>query len=477
MKFTSQAFKQQAVAALANTGLQKALRKAKDGFILKRQAALDALPEFEQLRARAIEIKQHTLSHLDAYLSYFEQQVINSGGQVHWASTPAQAQHIIIEICKGKQARTITKGKTMVGEEASLNEALQAAGFETIETDLGEYIIQLAGEPPSHIIAPAVHKSKQQIADLFKAHHKQYQFNSELDTIPEIVDEARKVLRNKFIQADVGITGANFLIAETGSTVIVTNEGNGDLTATLPKTHIVMASVEKVVPTLEDTAVLLRLLGRSATGQEITSYTTFFNGPKRSTDLDGPEEFHVVLLDNGRSDMLSNEYHDMLRCLHCGACLNHCPVYNAIGGHAYGWVYPGPMGAVLTPLIQGLQMSGDLPFASSFCGRCEEVCPVSIPLPQLLRQHRVHAHEQKINSTRSRLGLALWALFARHPGLYRPAIKLMTALLGWKGKRSGRFSYLPFAGGWIQSKDMPAPSGQSFVSAWNKQHHTKGVTR
>lgn len=477
MKFTSQAFKQQAVDALANTGLQTALRKARDGFIRKRQAALDALPEFEQLRARAIEIKQHTLSHLDVYLSHFEQQVIKSGGHVHWASTPAQAQQIIIEICEGKQARTITKGKTMVGEEASLNEALQAAGFEAIETDLGEYIIQLAGEPPSHIIAPAVHKSKQQIADLFKAHHKPYHFNSELETIPEIVDEARKVLRNKFIQADVGITGANFLIAETGSTVIVTNEGNGDLTASLPKTHIVMASIEKVVPTLEDTAVLLRLLGRSATGQEITSYTTFFNGPKRTADLDGPEEFHVVLLDNGRSDMLTNEYHDMLRCLHCGACLNHCPVYNAIGGHAYGWVYPGPMGAVLTPLIQGLHTSGDLPFASSFCGRCEEVCPVCIPLPQLLRQHRMHAHVQKINSTRSRLGLALWALFARHPGLYRPAIKILTALLGWKGKHSGRFSYLPLAGGWTQSKDMPAPPGQSFVSAWKKQQHTKGVTR
>ena len=473
MKSKSHAFKQQAVTALADVTLQKALVNAKDGFISKRKVALDALPLFEELRTKAIEIKEHTLAHLDQYLEYFEQKVEASGGTVHWASTPAEAQQIIVELCKQANARTVTKGKSMVGEEASINEALEAAGFEAIETDLGEYIIQLANEPPSHIIAPAVHKSKQQIADLFKLHHKKYKFDSKLETIPEIVNEARQVLRDKFINADVGITGANFLIAETGSTVIVTNEGNGDLTACLPKTHIVISSIEKVVPTLEDTSVLLRLLARSATGQEITSYTTFFNGPKRDSDIDGPEHFHVVLLDNGRTDMLMNENHDMLRCIHCGACLNHCPVYSAIGGHAYGWVYPGPMGSVLTPLMQGLNEGKDLPFASTFCGRCEEVCPLSIPLPKLLRQHRNHIHEDKLNTSRSRAGLAAWAFIARHPKLYRTLSNNFIKILGWLGKKSGRFSWLPFASAWTVSKDLPAPQSESFMAAWAQQQQNK----
>lgn len=474
MKYKSINFKKNAINALADVTLQRALQNAKNSFINKRQIALDALPEFEQLRANAYKIKEHTLKNLSAYLEQFEQQVINSGGHIHWASTAKEAQNIIVKLCQDAGAHSITKGKSMVGEEVALNEALEEAGFETIETDLGEYIIQLAEEPPSHIIAPAVHKTKQQIADLFKEHHKKYNFKSKLETIPEIVDEARKVLRDKFIQADVGITGANFLIAETGSTVIVTNEGNGDLTASLPKTHIVISSIEKVVPTLEDTSVLLRLLARSATGQEITSYTTFFNGPKRDSDLDGPESFHVVLLDNKRSEMLNGKFHDMLRCIHCGACLNHCPVYNTIGGHAYGWVYPGPMGSVLTPLMQGLKEGQHLPFASTFCGRCEEVCPMSIPLPQLLRQHRTQEHKEKINSTRSRLGLKLWALGARHPRLYRLATNIFVKLLSGLGKTTGSISRLPFSQAWTKSRDLPSPQGQSFISSWKKQQRNNG---
>ena len=474
MKYKSINFKSNAIDALANVTLQNALQKAKYGFINKRQIALDALPEFEELRANAYKIKEHTLQNLENYLKQFEQQVIASGGEVHWASGEKEAQEIIVKLCKDVDARSITKGKTMVGEEVSLNEALEEAGFETIETDLGEYIIQLAEEPPSHIIAPAVHKSKQQIADLFKEHHKKFNFKSKLETIPEIVDEARKVLRSKFIEADVGITGANFLIAETGSTVIVTNEGNGDLTASLPKTHIVISSIEKVVPTLEDTSVLLRLLARSATGQEITSYTTFFNGPKRNADLDGPESFHVVLVDNKRSEMLNGKFHDMLRCIHCGACINHCPVYNTIGGHAYGWVYPGPMGSVLTPLMQGLEQGQHLPFASTFCGRCEEVCPMSIPLPQLLRQHRTQEHVEKINSTRSRLGLKLWTLSAQHPRLYRFGTNIFVRLLKLLGKTTGSISRLPFSQAWTKSRDLPSPQGESFISSWKKQQRNKG---
>ena len=267
----------------------------------------------------------------------------------------------------------------------------------------------------------------------------------------------------------MGITGANLLIAETGSIVLVTNEGNGDLTASLPRVHIVVASIEKVVPTLEDATVILRLLSRSATGQEITAYTTFFTGPKREADLDGPEQYHVVLVDNHRSEMLGNQYRDMLRCIHCGACLNHCPVYSAVGGHAYGWVYPGPMGAVLTPLMVGLNEAQHLPQASTFCGRCEEVCPLSIPLPKLLREHRFQIHDKNLASSYSRLVLAMWAYVARHPKLYRLLTRFGIGLLSrFAGKRK-RFGWLAFASAWTKWRDFPVPQGTTFMSTINSK--------
>jgi L-lactate dehydrogenase complex protein LldF len=311
----SHEFKTRAVDALHDETLRTALGRAKDGFVLKRRLAFDALPEYEQLRDRAVAIKNHTLEHLDHYLERYEQAVIRQGGQVHWAETAEDAQRIVVEICRKANAKSVTKGKSMVGEEVGVNAALEAAGMEVVETDLGEYIIQLAGEPPSHIIAPAVHKTKGQISDLFHEHHAKYGLTKRLTEIPDIVNEARQVLRQKYLDADVGITGANFLIAETGSNIIVTNEGNGDLTNTLPRVHIVTAGIEKVVPTLEDATTLLRLLARSATGQQITSYTTLSTGPRREADPDGPEEYHVVLVDNGRSAMLRDEFREMLRCI------------------------------------------------------------------------------------------------------------------------------------------------------------------
>ena len=439
MKSTANNFIQNAHKALNDHGLQSALSKAKSGFVDKRSKAVKALPEFEALREAAIEIKQHSLANLEQYLIQFEQQVKTNGGQVHWAETPAQATKIVTELCQSVNAKKITKGKTMVGEEIGINDAIAENGMQPVETDLGEYIIQLANEPPSHIIAPAVHKSRQQIAKLFHAHHASLGFTQPLESAEAIVNEARTILRNEYISADVGITGANLLIAETGSTALVTNEGNGDLTASLPRVHIVIASIEKVVPTLEDASVILRLLARSATGQEITSYTTFFTGPKRTTDLDGPDQFHIVLVDNHRSEMLGNQYRDMLRCIHCGACLNHCPVYSAIGGHAYGWVYPGPMGAVLTPLMAGLKESQHLPQASTFCGRCEEVCPLSIPLPKLLREHRFQIRERHINSSQSRLALAVWAFVARRPKLYRLLTGIVMGFLSLVVGKNERF--------------------------------------
>ena len=366
------------------------------GFPLRRREAVARLPEFEALRDIGRAIKEHTLAHLDFYLELYEQNVVAAGGEVHWARTPEEACAAVLKICRAAGAKTVTKGKSMIAEEIGLNEFLEQNGITPVETDLGEYIIQLRHEPPSHLIAPAMHLVKEQVADTFRAAHRALDPNRPLAEPRQLCDEARALLRPRFLAADVGITGANFLVAETGSSIIVTNEGNGDLTQTLPRVHIVVASLEKLVPTFEDAASLLRLLARSATGQEFSSYTTVSTGPRRPGDLDGPQAYHVVLLDNGRSAMLGGEFHDMLRCIRCAACMNHCPVYAAVGGHAYGWVYPGPMGAVLTPSLIGIEEAAPLPNASTLCGRCESVCPVKIPLPKMLRHWREREYAKKL---------------------------------------------------------------------------------
>src|SRR6266436_3691824 len=338
MQPTSHRFPENARAGLADPVLQRAPGLARTGFPLRRQQAIERLPEFEALREEGRAIKDHTIAHLDFYLELYEKNVSAAGGQVHWARTAAEARAAVLEICRSVGAKIVTKGKSMVAEEIALNDHLEANGITPVETDLGEYIIQLRHEPPSHIIAPAIHLMKEQVVDAFRAAHDSLPADRPLDEVSTLCDEARSILRPQFLAADVGITGANFLIAETGSSIIVTNEGNGDLTQTLPRIHIVLASLEKMVPTLEDAATLLRLLARSATGQEFSSYTTISTGPRRPGDLDGPEQYHVVLIDNGRSGLLGGEFQDMLRCIRCSACMNHCPVYAAVGGHAYGWV-------------------------------------------------------------------------------------------------------------------------------------------
>ena len=460
-------FKPQAAAALKDDNLKKALARAKDGFVLKRREAVANLEEFESIRTEARRIKDHVLSHLDFYLDEFEQEGTAIGVHVHWAETAEQACDIVMDII-GSEARQVLKGKSMVSEEMGLNAALEKRGHTVVETDLGEYIIQLAHEPPSHIIAPAVHKTRDQISDLFHAEHPKYGLHQRLTEVPDLVNEARQVLRDKFLHSDVGITGANFLIAENGATVIVTNEGNGDLTQILPRIHIVTASIEKVVPTLNDTTTLLRLLGRSATGQEMSSYTTFSAGPKRADDQDGPEEFHVILLDNGRSKVLGSEFQDILRCIKCGACLNHCPVYGAIGGHAYGWVYSGPMGSVLTPLIIGLENASDLPHACSLNGRCGQVCPMSIPLPDLLREHRFKGFQRGLVDSRTRLALKTWAFLVKRPRLYHALNAIAARVLSIWGGARGSLRRVPFASAWTSVRDLPAPQGQTFHQLWAK---------
>lgn len=472
VEVTTPNFKENTRTALADANLQEALGKVRTGFIGKRADAAAALPEFENLRDRARDIKNHTLAHLDLYLEAYEKKVSESGGHVHWAETAADARQIILDICRKVDAKTATKGKSILTEEIGLNDFLSNEGIEPIETDLGEYIIQLRGEAPSHIIAPAVHVTKKQVEEDFRHFHTHLEKDRNLEEPASLLNEARAILRQKYLDADVGITGANFLIAETGTSVIVTNEGNGDLTQILPKVHIVLASIEKITPTLEDVSQILRVLARSATGQDMSVYTTFSTGPKRVDDPDGPEEYHVVLLDNGRSGMLGTEYEDMLRCIRCGACMNHCPVYHAVGGHAYGWVYPGPMGAVLTPSLIGVDKGGNLPNASTFCGRCEAVCPMRIPLPKMMRHWREKEFEKHLQPSTARYGLKAWAFFAKRPKLYQFMTRLGIGLLGMAGKRTGNFSSLPFAGGWTKHRQLPAPQGKTFQQLWAQRQVT-----
>ncbi len=466
-------FKKNAARAVGNEQLRQALAKAQDGFVGKRAQVVEQLPEFEQLREQGKTIGDHVLANLDYYLERYQAAVEKHGGQVHWAETAEDAQNIVRDICKRVDARMVIKGKSMISEEIALNQALEGDGLDVVESDLGEYILQLAKEPPSHIIAPAIHKTRAQISELFYNAHKKLGYDKKLDTVPDLVNEARQVLRSRYLQADVGITGANFLIAETGSNIIVTNEGNGDLSCTLPRVHIVTASIDKVVPTLDDASALLRLLARSATGQEITSYTTFSTGPRRASDLDGPEEYHVVLVDNGRTEMLAGEFREMLRCIRCGACMNHCPVYGAIGGHSYGWVYPGPMGSVLTPSFLGLKEAGDLANACTLNGRCASVCPMKIPLPDLLRVHRRRQFEARLAPRMASYALAGWGFLAKRPKLYQPLTALGMKILGMMGRRKGGFRSLPMVGGWTDTRDLPAPQGTTFHDAWRKRRAGK----
>jgi L-lactate dehydrogenase complex protein LldF len=470
MHTTSQAFKKNVKNSLKNAVLQKALTNLKPGFVHKRQIAIDNLPEFDTLRDEARDIKNHVLQHLDFYLEHFEKEVLAQGGHVHWASNDEDARKIILTICQSVNAKIVTKGKSMLSEEIGLNKFLENTGINVVETDLGEYIIQLRKEPPSHIVAPAIHVSEKEIREDFYKHHQTHDAQRSLDTPAKLLLEARGILREKYFQADVGITGANFIVAENGASVIVTNEGNGDLTQTLAKVHVVIAGIEKIVPTLEDLSTFIRLLARSATGQEMSTYVTFSHGARHATDLDGPEQFHVVLVDNGRSAMLKTELQDMLRCIRCGACMNHCPVYGAIGGHAYGWVYPGPMGAVLTPHFIGLHQANDLPNASTFCGRCEDVCPVRIPLPDMMRSLREKEFSEKISSKRIRAGLAVWAFMAARPALYQRLTSFAIRFLRIFSGKKGVFRKLPFASAWTQHRDFPAPSGKTFQHIWKKNH-------
>lgn len=434
---------------------------------LLRSAAIENFEVFDDLRQHVKRVRQHTLDNLEHYLGLFEQEAVHNGNRVHFARDSDELNSIVLDICQQHSARRITKGKSMVTEETGLNSFLQQAGLDVMETDLGEYIVQLAGETPSHIVGPALHKSAEEIRELFESKHDLG--DRELPEISDLVSEARQVLRDHFLNAEVGIIGSNALIAENGYSMLVTNEGNGDLCANLPKVLIVCTTIDRVLPRAEDATAMLRLLVRSATGQSQTSYTSFYSGPRRETDIDGPVETHFVLLDNKRSDVLVSDYREILECIRCGACLNHCPIYASVGGHAYGWVYQGPMGSILTPLLTSLEQSHALPNACTSCGRCAEVCPADIPLPDLLRDLRQEENRKKLSAPRGRYGLKLHAWLARHPSLYHGVTATIIPLLHLLGRTRGGFSRLPLAGGWTSQRDFPAPQSNTFMHLYKAQ--------
>lgn len=468
METSAHQFKANARRNLDNPTLQQAMKKVPLKFMPARKAAVQevGIETFEAIRQAGAEIRAHALAHLDVYLTQFEQAAQARGTTVHWAATAADVPRIVLAIAQQASVKKIVKSKSMVSEECALNPALVAAGLDVWETDLGEYILQLAQEPPSHIVAPVIHKTKDQVADLFAKHHQK----PRQEEIAALCREAREVLRPHFLSADMGISGANFLVAETGSTVIVTNEGNGRMATTLPRVHVAITGIEKVVPTLEDVSTLLRLLPRSATGQPITNYISINTGVKGTQDSDGPSECHVILLDNGRSRLLASENRDMLRCIRCGACMNHCPVYQNIGGHSYGWVYPGPMGSVLTPAYLGLEKALDLPHASTFCGACASVCPVKIPLPDLLRNLRTAEVTQRLRPWPERAGLRVWQWLAQHPQWYGWVTRKVARHLAKQGGGARLIHHLSMATGWTNSRDLPAPAGKTFRERFQQGH-------
>ena len=426
-----------------------------------RDAAMDSFGHFDELRRHVKQVRQHTLDNLEHYLTQFETEALHNGNHLHFASNGDELNSIVLDICQQHSARRIIKGKSMVTEETGLNDYLKRAGLRVMETDLGEYIIQQAGETPSHIVGPALHKSAAEVRELFLAKHDLGE--RDLAETSAMVGEARRVLREHFLKAEVGIIGANALVAENGYSMLVTNEGNGDLCANLPNVLIVCTTIDRVLPRAADATAMLRLLVRSATGQPQTCYTSFYSGPRREQDTDGPLETHYVLLDNRRTEILASDYREMLQCIRCGACLNHCPIYAGVGGHAYGWVYPGPMGSILTPLLTSLEQSNALPNACTSCGRCAEVCPADIPLPDLLRDLRRDETQRKLSSSRWRLGMRMHGWLARHPGLYHALTGLGIFTLHLLGRRKGSFQRLPLAAGWTSERDFPAPEGRTFT--------------
>lgn len=461
--------------ALHDTQLRRAVEATTTRFVDGRLRLMAALPESEALRDHARRLRAHTLAHLDRYLAQFAQAVEQQGGHVFWAATAEEATGYVAALARSREVKTAVKSKSMVSEELEINHVLEAAGVRVVETDLGEFIVQLAGEKPSHIIAPAIHKSRHDVARLFR--EKLNAAEADLVDVPNMTALARRTLRADFLKADMGISGANFGVAETGSICVVTNEGNGRLTTTVPPLHVVLMGIERLLPTMEDLGVLLQLLARSATGQKMSVYTNIITGPRRQPDdggePDGPTELHVVLIDNGRSQILGSDLAEILYCIRCGACLNACPVYKEIGGHAYGSVYPGPVGAVVTPGLYGVVPWSELPQASSLCGACREACPVRIDIPRMLLKLRAEAVQAGQAPLWLKFGLKLYRLAVVQPALFRLGGRLgswATRLMA----REGWFKRLPGPlAAWTDHRDFPALASKSFSQRWRDERERR----
>jgi len=445
-----------------------AVQQATSRFVGGRAARVAELPQWEQLRQIGSDIRQHTIENMDVYLAQLEQKVIAAGGHVHWAESGEDARQIVLQIAKENNVKSVVKSKSMATEEIHLNHALEEAGIESLETDLGEYIIQLAGTGPSHIIVPAVHLTKEEIAALFSKH---LGIDAPTDPI-ELARIARETLREKFLSAQMGISGGNFLIAETGTLVMVTNEGNGRMCTTMPDLHVAVAGIDKVVPDWESLTVFLKILARSATGQKLSTYTQFITGPRRSEGEFGPKEFHLVLLDNGRSKILKDPVgRDVLKCIRCGACANVCPVYKNVGGFAYGSFISGPIGAILSPQMLGTQAARELPYASTLCGACADVCPVKIPIPTILRHLRRRVAEgdefSKPSIALSLRGTAALASAALAWNLiYRFGARILPIINPFF-RRDGWLSNMPYPlNRWTKVRPLPA-FGSRFRQWWN----------
>jgi L-lactate dehydrogenase complex protein LldF len=449
--------------ALGDPGLQKALLRLTDTLMAANRRGYAALADSSELRDRAKRIKEHALAHLDHYLEQLEASVLKLGGKVHWAATAEDARKIVVDIAKNANCKRAVKSKSMTSEEIHLNPALEAAGVEVTETDFGEFIIQVAGERPSHLVAPAVHHTRESVARVLSKH-----LNEQLPDDPKsLAMVGRRVLREKFRQADLGISGANFAVAETGTIVLVTNEGNGRLTTTCPRVHVAIMGIEKVIPRFADLPVFVKLLARGATGQTLSVYTTIITGPRRTGEIDGPDEFHLVLLDNGRSKVLATPFRESLQCIRCGACLNACPVYRRIGGHAYGGVYSGPIGAILTPLYDSVSENLHLPHASSLCGACQAACPVKINIPHMLIGLRELQHHHKKSHMES-LAYKIWSMVLCRPWAYRWALWAARLYLRRKAQ-NGWLTSMPGPGApWTQSRDFPAPAAKPFRERWKE---------
>ena len=470
MKLRPDRFSANVREALSNQKLQNALSKATVQIMGSRDEAFAQYPEGDSLRDDAREIKERTLARLDRYLTELAEAVRGNGGTMHWAGDAKEAREIIVGLAHQYGVSRVVKSKSMTTEEIALNEALEDAGVEAVETDLGEYIIQLAGEAPSHIIAPAIHKSREDVTELFV----EKLGSPRLSRHEELAREARRHLREKFRHAEMGITGVNFAVAETGTIAIVENEGNARLSTSLPRVHVAVMGMEKVIPDLAALAIFLKILARSATGQKMSSYVSLITGPRREGEEDGPEAFHLIVLDNGRSRLLADPIlRESLYCIRCGACLNVCPVYRHAGGHAYGSVYSGPIGAVITPSLLGHERAPELPFASSLCGACREVCPVRIDIPRLLLEQR-----KKVVSGEGPVPPFRFVRFVPRRPMERLMVRLFVALMSSERRYrfATRLAYwlsrpfvtnavmrrAPGFSAWARFRDFPAPARKTF---------------